>query len=643
MTWKNSTLNATIQWFLILVSFTDFTIYTANFMYGIYLTFSKPGTPWSQRVSTLMVGLGFLLARFFYLPFLFLLVPTDNLIILPEWVYDLTLVVLFFFYFLLLIMPLLFAIRWIWHFKLWRDPILDNHRQAHAKVQELAEAAQYRCENMNNMVVMMPIYNEDPDALCLAVESVVKSIYPLNKITVYLSFDDDSESELLHHLFAYIGKPLTPGTWTGRTIVMYKQVKFVINGFPHGGKRGTQALTFQQISKDFGAETLESTYLLYIDSDIILHPDAMIEFIKASEKNPTLVGMTGFISAISSRKANFLWYFQDCEYVVGQIISRSLEAGMGGVTCLPGALTMIRMKEMSRCAKTYFSSLPTEDVFDFHRYHLGEDRFMTHLLMQENEAYSLGFCPSARAKTVAPDSWTSFVKQRRRWLLGAFSNEIYFLSDVHLWYKVPGLLLYKLLDFASRSASFFIYLVTFQILTGVHFSPIQSFVIWLPLIATWVLVGAVAFLIRRLKVFYMYPLIILLNPWFYFFINTYSILTWNVRSWGGPRVTSDADEVFDLKVDSRSEGRASSEDRVSSEGSTVYASTPPFPPVSSDAVSVSSQELMMVRGSSSAPTVIRVDADDISKQPGAHLPTPSLAFLFSYHEKDEIDADKQKL
>ena len=62
---------------------------------------------------------------------------------------------------------------------------------------------------------MMPIYNEDPDALCLAVESVVKSIYPLNKITVYLSFDDDSESELLHHLFAYIGKPLTPGTWTG--------------------------------------------------------------------------------------------------------------------------------------------------------------------------------------------------------------------------------------------------------------------------------------------------------------------------------------------------------------------------------------------------------------------------------------------
>lgn len=106
-----------------------------------------------------------------------------------------------------------------------------------------------------------------------------------------------------------------------------KGPEFIINGFPHGGKRATQALTFKQITHDF-AGLEENTYLLYIDSDIALHPDSMIEFIKAMEKNKSLVGMTGFISAISSKKANFLWYFQDCEYVVGQIISRSLEAGL---------------------------------------------------------------------------------------------------------------------------------------------------------------------------------------------------------------------------------------------------------------------------------------------------------------------------
>ena len=61
----------------------------------------------------------------------------------------------------------------------------------------------------------MPIYNEEPEALCQAVESIVKSIYPLNKITVYLSFDDDNESELLCHLFNYMGHTLNSNSWTG--------------------------------------------------------------------------------------------------------------------------------------------------------------------------------------------------------------------------------------------------------------------------------------------------------------------------------------------------------------------------------------------------------------------------------------------
>ena len=228
---------------------------------------------------------------------------------------------------------------------------------------------------------------------------------------------------------------------------------------------------------------------------------------------------------------------------------------------------MIRMKEMSQAAKAYFASLSTEDIFDFHRYHLGEDRFMTHLLMQQGEAYSLGFCPTARAKTVAPDNWASFIKQRRRWLLGAFSNEIYFLADWNLQKKVPSLLLYKLLDFASRSTSFFVFIVAFQIFTGVYFNPIQSFIIWLPLILTWLLVGVVAFLIRRLKVFFMYPFIILLNPWLYFFINVYSILTWNIRSWGGPRVTTDADEVlYKKEIDSTVSSQSENDGEQSYEG-----------------------------------------------------------------------------
>ena len=389
----------------------------------------------------------------------------------------------------------------------------------------------------------MPIYNEEPEALCMAVESIVESIYPLRKITVYLSFDDDQESDLVLALLSYLTqKPVEKlkGTWTCSASIVYKEVLFRVNGFPHGGKRNTQAETFKLMKSHFSGRESD-TFVLYVDSDIVLHPDAMLQFIRSLEKNKSLIGMTGFISAISSRKINFLWYLQDCEYAVGQIIIRSLEAGLGGVTCLPGALTMVRLKELSKAAETYFSSLSTEKIFDFHRFHLGEDRFLTHLLMQQSDAYALGFCPAARAKTVAPDTWTSFVKQRRRWLLGAFSNEVYFLADFKLWCKMPMLLLYKLLDFASRSASFFIYIIVLLMAAGVPFNLPQQIIIWSPLALTWLLVTVMSFMIARKKVAVMYPIMVLLNPWLYFFINIYALLTWDVRSWGGPRTNSTED------------------------------------------------------------------------------------------------------
>jgi hypothetical protein len=196
---------------------------------------------------------------------------------------------------------------------------------------------------------------------------------------------------------------------------------------------------------------------------------------------------------------------------------------------------MVRLKELSKAAQTYFSELDTNDIFNYHRYHLGEDRYLTHLLMEQSKSHAIGFCPSARAKTEAPETWSAFLKQRRRWLLGAFSNEIFFMSDYRLWKQVPILIIYKILDFSSRSSGFFLCILLFQLFTGVEFTFTQLILIWTPLIANWIILFCVAVLIRRFKIFWMYPVMILMNPWVYMLVNLYSIATWNVRSWGGPR------------------------------------------------------------------------------------------------------------
>lgn len=484
-----------------------------------------------------LVGILFLFFRFLYIPFLVVLVPINGFPIFPAVVYRITFFGLAVLYITLLVLPLFFGTQWCIKYKLWANSSRGNdYVIKRAKIRVKKRLVKNR---IPQIIVVMPIYNEEPDALTRAVQSVVDAVYPSRSMAVYLSFDNDEESELYLHLMNFLtkGAPRPQGGYARRTHIIYQKVHFIINRFPHGGKRHTQALTFNEIKRTYAGKE-RGTFVLFIDSDIILYEDCMIEFVRAMEKNKQLVGMTGFISAISSKERNFYWYLQDCEYVVGQVFARSLEAALGGVTCLPGALTIIRLKELSKAAETYFSELDTDDIFDFHRYHLGEDRYLTHLLMEQSKGYSIGFCPSARAKTEAPGNWVSFLKQRRRWLLGAFSNEVYFLSDINLWRRVPMLLLYKTCDFASRSAAFFVYIVIFQLISGVYYSLTQTIIIWFPLTTNWLLLFVFSLLLRRFKVFYMYPIMMLLNPWLYFFINLYSIWTWNFRSWGGPRTNA---------------------------------------------------------------------------------------------------------
>ena len=81
-----------------------------------------------------------------------------------------------------------------------------------------------------NMIVNMPIYNEEPEALIMAVESVVNSCYPMNRITVYLSFDNDEEDALVRALFKDLtGHETQSGGWKKCTRVAYQGVTFVVN------------------------------------------------------------------------------------------------------------------------------------------------------------------------------------------------------------------------------------------------------------------------------------------------------------------------------------------------------------------------------------------------------------------------------
>ena len=87
--------------------------------------------------------------------------------------------------------------------------------------------------------------------------------------------------------------------------------------------------------------------------------------------------MTGVITATTANDS-LLSLLQDMEYVQGQLFERSIESVCGAVTCLPGALTMLRMSSFQKLAKSYFADKAEQcdDLFDYGKRHLGEDRWV---------------------------------------------------------------------------------------------------------------------------------------------------------------------------------------------------------------------------------------------------------------------------
>src|ERR1043165_9498756 len=63
---------------------------------------------------------------------------------------------------------------------------------------------------------------------------------------------------------------------------------------------------------------------------------------------------------------------------------------------------------------------------------LGEDRYLTTLMMKHFPQYKMTFTPDAMCKKAAPDRWSVLLSQRRRWINSTIHNlmELMFLSEM---------------------------------------------------------------------------------------------------------------------------------------------------------------------------------------------------------------------
>jgi chitin synthase len=398
------------------------------------------------------------------------------------------------------------------------------------------------------VVIVMPCYREKTEVLVKAVDSVVDCDYPPSCIHVFLSFDGDQEDELYLNTIEKLGVPLSLDTYPKSIDVTYRTARVTVSRFPHGGKRHCQKATFKLIDKVY-TEYLkrnDNLFILFIDSDCILDRVCLQNFVYDMELSPgnsrDMLAMTGVITS-TTQKHSLITVLQDMEYIHGQLFERTVESGCGAVTCLPGALTMLRFSAFRRMAKYYFADKAEqcEDLFDYGKSHLGEDRWLTHLFMiGAKKRYQIQMCTSAFCKTEAVQTFQSLVKQRRRWFLGFITNEVCMLTDVRVWRRYPILAIIRFMQNTIRTTALLFFIMVISLIsTTKKITDLPVGFIGISLGLNWLLMIYFGAKLKRYKI-WLYPLMFVLNPFFNWWYMVYGIFTAGQRTWGGPRADAGA-------------------------------------------------------------------------------------------------------
>jgi chitin synthase len=396
------------------------------------------------------------------------------------------------------------------------------------------------------VVVVMPVYNEEPNVLIKAIDSVVESDYPLSCLHVFLSFDGEPTEGLWRMVATQLGIPISAKKKDQSIDVIYRSVRVTVSRFPHGGKRRCQKRTFRLIDRIYVdyLECHDDLFILFIDSDCILDKACIHNFMYDMELKPgsghDMIAMTGIVTS-TTQNPSLITVLQDMEYIHGQLFERSVESTCGAVTCLPGALTMLRFSAFRKMAKYYFEDQidKIDDFFDYIKCHLGEDRWLTHLFMVSTvKRYQIQLCTGAFCKTEAVQTMSGLIKQRRRWFLGFISNEVCMLTDVRIWRRYPLLCIIRFMQDTIRTTALLFFIMILSVSTtssSLVSLPLGFIAISLGL--NYALMLYFGYILHRFKA-WLYPLMFLLNPFFNWLYLVYGCCTAGKRTWGGPRTNA---------------------------------------------------------------------------------------------------------
>jgi hyaluronan synthase len=239
-------------------------------------------------------------------------------------------------------------------------------------------------QELPSISVIVPAFNEGA-LVRHSILSVAGSNYPKEKLEI-IAVDDGSKDDTWLHI-------------RNAAAQVDSRIKMTTIKQPRNmGKRHALYLGFQQGRGDV---------FVSIDSDSVIHPDALRNGVSALVRDPRVGAVAGCVEVMNPRQS-ITTRFLKATFSLSFKFVRAYQNEFRGVFCTPGALSIYRADVVREVAKEWltqeFLGLPCTT---------GEDRAMTNLILREG--WLTAYQQNSVVYSKMPHTYMGMVRMLLRW------------------------------------------------------------------------------------------------------------------------------------------------------------------------------------------------------------------------------------
>jgi hyaluronan synthase len=244
--------------------------------------------------------------------------------------------------------------------------------------------------------------NEDPAVFTRCLRSILESTRLPTAVTVI----DDGSTSLACSNIAYTLAPAFRAAGVDYEVIVFPE---------NLGKRAGLAAGFRR--------TWDADVYLCVDSDTILHPDAIANALRPFKRR-RVQATTGAVFA-ANRSSNILTRLIDLRYCYAFLGERAAYSVLGSVLCACGSLALYR----GPTVRKYLDDFLTQQFLGLPCTY-GDDRRLTYYCLREGRVL---LAPDAVAWTLVPSTMTHFLRQQLRWSKSFFRESLWMVATVPPW------------------------------------------------------------------------------------------------------------------------------------------------------------------------------------------------------------------